>query len=232
MAAMPEIVLEAVNPEKAIEYWATKRPLSAKEKRELEKGARDRAMTVSGLNRQKQLAAVHDALRKALEDGATLADFKKEIRPLIEKQGWTSWRVENIFCTNLAAAYSAGAWAEIQDTKDAFPYLEYVAVNDDRTRPSHAVLSGLIFPVDHEFWARNYPPNGFGCRCTTAPVSRWRAEKTGAKIQTEMPSGLTYRGPGNYPIHVAAPGADKGFTNNVGMDWLAGLPGGKDGGHE
>ena len=220
---MAEIVLEAVRPEQAIEYWKTKRPLTAEEKRRLKKGARDRALTVAGLNRQKQLAAVHEALAKALEEGTTLADFKKALRPLIEKQGWTGWRVENIFRTNLAAAYAAGQWSEIQATKDAFPYLEYVAVNDDRTRPSHAVLSGLVFPVDHEFWSRNFPPNGFGCRCTTVPVSRWRAEKSGVKIETEMPSGLTYRGPNNYPIHVAAPGADKGFTNNVGLDWLAGL---------
>jgi len=224
---MSEIVLEAVRPEQAIEYWKTKRPLTAKEKLALEKGARSRALRVAGLNKQKQLEAVHKALEEALKDGAALDEFKKTLRPLIEKQGWTNWRLENIFRTNLAAAYSAGAWAEIQATKDAFPYLEYLAVDDDRTRPSHAVLSGKIYPVDHEFWARNYPPNGFGCRCTTVPVSRWRAEKSGAKIETDMPSGLTYRGPGNYPIHVAAPGADKGFTNNVGIDWLAGLPGEK-----
>ncbi len=220
---MPEISIQAVKPEKAIEYWQTKRPLTAKEKSELVKGARARALKVAGLNRRKQLEAVHKALAGALEEGTTLADFKKTIRSLIEKQGWTGWRVENLFRTNLAAAYAAGQWAEIEATKAAFPYLEYLAVGDDRTRPAHAVLNGMIFPVDHEFWRRNFPPNGFGCRCTTAPVSRWRAQQKGVTVQTEMPSGLTYRGPNNYPIPVAAPGADRGFTGNVGQDWLTGL---------
>jgi len=180
-------------------------------------------MAVAGLTKQKQLAAVYQALESALAEGKTLADFKKELKPLIEKQGWTNWRVENIFRTNLSAAYAAGAWAEIQATKEAFPYLEYLAVGDDRTRPSHAVLNGKIYPVDHEFWSRNYPPNGFGCRCTTAPVSKWRAEKKGLVIEKDMPQALNYKGPNNYPVHVAAPGADPGFTNNVGKDWLAGL---------
>ena len=218
-----EIKLEPVKPEKAIEYWKTKRPLTAEERRELEKGARERAMTVAGLARHQQLAAVHGALGKALEEGKTLAQFKKEIKPLIQSQGWSGWRVENIFRTNLASAYAAGAWAEIRANKDAFPYLEYMAVGDDRTRPAHAVLDGKVWPVDHEFWAHNYPPNGFGCRCTTAPVSRWRAEQKGVKVEKDLPANLSLKGPGGYPVHVAAPGADPGFTNNAGLDWLAGL---------
>ena len=226
-----ELKLEPVRPEKAIEYWKTRRPgarsLSADEEKKLTQGARDRALTVAGLFKQQQLAAVHEALGKALAEGKTLADFKKEIQPTIKEQGWGSWRVENIFRTNLATAYAAGAWAEIQATKEAFPYLEYVAVNDDRVRPEHAVLNGKIYPVDHEFWRHNFPPNGFGCRCATAPVSKFRAEQKGVKVETEMPSNLTYKGergaPHGYPVHVAAPGADPGFTQNVGSDWLAGL---------
>jgi hypothetical protein len=34
---------------------------------------------------------------------------------------------------------------------------------------------------------------------------------------------LIYKGQNGYPIHVAAPGADPGFHENVGKDWLAGL---------
>lgn len=219
---MAEIEIKAIKPEKALEYWQTKRPLTKKERQALETEARSRALTISGLTRQKQLEAIHKALAKALDEGLSLAEFKKEIKPTIEKQGWSSWKSENIFRTNLASAYSAGAWAEIKATQDAFPYLEYIAVDDDRTRPSHAVMSGLIYPVDHEFWRRNYPPNGFGCRCTTAPVSKWRAEQAGVKIETEMPRGMEYKGPNGYPIPVAAPGADKGFVGNVGIDWLKG----------
>jgi len=84
-------------------------------------------------------------------------------------------------------------------------------------------LDGKAFPVDHEFWDHNFPPNGFGCRCATAPVSKWRAEKKGVKVETEIPSGLVFKGENGFPVPVAAPGADPGFTQNVGKDWLAGL---------
>jgi hypothetical protein len=39
-------------------------------------------------------------------------------------------------------------------------------VLDDRTRPQHAALDGLILPASHEFWDEHYPPWGFNCRCT------------------------------------------------------------------
>jgi len=221
---MPEqIELKPVKPEKALEYWKTKRPLTKKELDGLSEDARARALTVAGLTNYRQLESVYLALEKAMAEGTTLADFKKELGPLIEKQGWGSWRVETIFRTNLAAAYAAGQWAEIQASKDAFPYLEYLAIDDDRTRPAHAVLNGKVWPVDHEFWQRNYPPNGYGCRCDTVPVSRSRAERKGVKIETELPSNLIYKGENNYPIPVAAPGADRGFVGNVGRDWFSGL---------
>ncbi|MDR1045336.1 MAG: phage head morphogenesis protein, partial [Candidatus Adiutrix sp.] len=54
-------------------------------------------------------------------------------------------------------------------------------------------------------------------------ISKWRAQKKGLKIETEMPSNLIHTGPGGYRMPVAAPGADKGFVGNVGRDWLEGL---------
>ncbi len=221
---MPEIEMQGVKPEKAIEYWKTRRPLTAKELKALEEEARSRAFAVAGITKRRQLATVHKAIGKALEEGKTLADFKKEIAPIIKDQKWPAWRVETIFRTNMASAYAAGAWAEIQANKDAFPYLEYLAVGDEATRPSHAVLHGKVYPIDHEFWQQHYPPNGFGCRCDTAPVSRFRAESKGLKVETEMPGQMIYRGvEGQAPIVVNMPGADKGFRGNAGQGWLTGL---------
>ncbi len=221
---MPEIEMQGVKPEKAIEYWKTRRPLTAKERKKLEEGARSRAFAVAGITKHQQLADIYGAINKAMNDGQTLADFKKEIAPIIEEHKWPVWRVETIFRTNMATAFAAGEWAEIQANKDAFPYLEYLSAGDEAVRPEHAVLNHLIFPVDHEFWQQHFPPNGFGCRCKHAPVSRFRAESKGLKIETEMPGPMIYRGAdGQAPIVVNMPGADKGFRGNAGVDWLNGL---------
>ena len=40
------------------------------------------------------------------------------------------------------------------------------ALLDARTRPEH----GVILPVDHPWWKRHYPPNGWKCRCKAMSV--------------------------------------------------------------
>lgn len=108
---MPEIIMQGVKPEKAAQYWKTRRPLTDAERKELESGARSRAFAVAGVTQRQQLADIYGAIGKALNEGQTLADFKKEIAPIIKEQKWPAWRVETIFRTNLASAYAAGAWA-------------------------------------------------------------------------------------------------------------------------
>ena len=66
---------------------------------------------------------------------------------------------------------SGREWLDIQQDKEAFPYLEYVAVADDRTRRSHMRLHATVLPVDDPFWNQYYPPNGWNCRCTTRQIS-------------------------------------------------------------
>ncbi|GFR66368.1 phage head morphogenesis protein, partial [Elysia marginata] len=63
--------------------------------------------------------------------------------------------------------------AQIQAVKDDFPYWQYIAVKDSRTRDNHRALDGRIFKVnDTEF----YPPIGFNCRCTARPITKKNAE--------------------------------------------------------
>lgn len=44
------------------------------------------------------------------------------------------------------------------------------ALLDARTRPEHAAWHGVILPVDHPWWKRHYPPNGWKCRCKAMSV--------------------------------------------------------------
>lgn len=65
-----------------------------------------------------------------------------------------------------------------------YPHLmdwEYVAVLDNRTRPEHAQLHGLIYRYDDPFWASFYPPNGWRCRCRVNALSDYNLKKKDAK---------------------------------------------------
>jgi len=73
-------------------------------------------------------------------------------------------------------AYSGGQIAALESIKDDFPYWQYSAVNDTRTRPSHRALHGKIFRTgDYRF----FPPIGFNCRCSAIPLSKTKAASLG-----------------------------------------------------
>ncbi|MDL1913037.1 MAG: hypothetical protein FDW93_00705 [Bergeyella sp.] len=56
-------------------------------------------------------------------------------------------------------------------------YLEYSAVNDARTRPSHKKLHRFNAPKNHPIWNKIYPPNGWNCRCTVIPGYEQKVNK-------------------------------------------------------
>ncbi len=68
----------------------------------------------------------------------------------------------------------ARQWKSYERNKDV-ANLQYVTVGDDRVRPAHALLNGIIRPKTDPFWKTNFPPNGWLCRCdaveTNDPVT-------------------------------------------------------------
>ena len=51
-------------------------------------------------------------------------------------------------------------------------------MGDDRVRQEHAALERTILPVDHPFWDKHYPPNGWNCRCNVVQVRKSRYPAT------------------------------------------------------
>ena len=218
-----EIIDEGVTPEAAIDWWKQRAKLTDAEARALTEGARQRAFYVTGLARRDLVQLVSDGIQAALENGETLDSFRERITDAIRAEGWHDRRVGLIFRTNMQSAYAAGRWKKIQAVKASRPYLQYVA-RMVRTRPSHAILHRLVYPVDHEFWKTNYPPNGFRCHCHVVTLSSRQVEKRGLTVQKEMPKSGVWKDPKTgYEYFVHFPGADKGFRGNPGMDWLDGL---------
>lgn len=218
----PEIIAEAVLPDAAIEFWKWRAKLTDEEAKALGEEAKHRAFYVTGLAKHDLVQLVSDGIEEALKNGETLPQFKARIMAAIQTQGWHDYRIENIFRTNLQTAYAAGRYKKMQAVKASRPYWQYLAVMDRRVRPSHAMLHGKVYPADHEFWAANYPPNGFRCRCGVRTLSARQVEKQGLTVETDMPKAGVWTDPKTgmeYFVHF--PGADKGFRNNPGKDWVA-----------
>lgn len=220
-----EIIAEPVAPDAAIEFWKQRARLTWDEAKGLAEGARARAFYVTGLYQRDLVKLVSDGIQTALENGETLPQFKERILAAIQSQGWHSHRVENIFRTNMQTAYSAGRYKKMQAVKASRPYWQYIAVMDRRVRPSHAILHEKVYPADHEFWAANYPPNGFRCRCGVRTLSARQVEKQGLTVENDMPQPGVWTDPKTgMEYSVNFPGADKGFGNNPFKEWASGKP--------
>ena len=208
----------------AQEFWRGKTAMTRADWDTLDASARTRAFTVSGIDRLDQLGEIHAAIQKAQNEGMSLGQFKKQIGPILDKAGITSKRrAELIFRTNMGSAYAAGRFAQMKKVAARRPYWRYVAVSDRRTRPGHRALHGLVYPHDHEFWSNFYPPNGFLCRCSVQSLSERQMKARGEIVQREFPDRRVVRDPQTGAEHFVTPMPDKGWSTNIGQDWLAGL---------
>lgn len=210
-------------------FWKDKVPMSPGEFRRLSDEAKTRAFAVSGIAKGDELATVMAAMQKAIDQGTTLADFKKDCAAVFEKRGWTgkrAWRIDNIFRTNIQTAYSVGRYKQMQSVRDRRPYWQYSAVNDKRTRPAHAAMHGKVYPADHPFWATWYPPNGFRCRCGVVTLSARDVADEKLTVETADPTGKLIEPvdpvTGNkLPARLLMP--DPGFAHNPGKSVWGGI---------
>lgn len=192
---MPKVsAVFELKPEQAIEFLRQKRMLVDKiAKKQLLDSALARATTISRMSSLEMTKDIYSSLERAMAEGKPLAQWKKEFVKELERKGWvvghdkkisrgidgklladpktgeyfgTPRRLDTIYRVNTQAAYAAGRYQRMMDNVDNRPYWQYSAVGDERTRPVHLSLNGLIYRYDDPFWITFYPPNGFNCRCT------------------------------------------------------------------
>lgn len=156
-------------PEEAIKYFRDKRVVRSEEFNDLRDEARSAAFTVGGIYRDDVLEAFKSEIARALEDGTPQREVIKRFREILAGAGHKqlgAFHLETVFRTNIQMAYGVGRRRALEEVTDDLSLWEYHAVMDDRTRPQHAALDGMVLPADHPFWDEHYPPWGFNCRCT------------------------------------------------------------------
>ncbi|MDQ7799544.1 MAG: phage minor head protein [Candidatus Edwardsbacteria bacterium] len=186
-----------LSPEKAVEYFRAKGYTISWDWYETWQEANSYAFTVSKVTRLDILRDIKTELQKALDDGLTLQQFRKNLDPILQSKGWwgqgqtesgqvvqmgSPWRLQLIYNQNIQSAYNAGRWEQQMANADARPYLQYVAVMDSVTRPAHARLDGLVFWANDPFWKTHYPPNGWGCRCSVRALSAADVKRLGLTV--------------------------------------------------
>jgi hypothetical protein len=190
----------------------------------------DRAFMVAGAMKAELLADLATAVDKAVSQGTSLQEFRRDFRDIVEKRGWhgwtgegtkkgEAWRTKVIYKTNLATSYAAGRMAQLKAS--GFAFWVYQHGNSMEPRIEHLGWDGLVLEADHPFWATHAPPNGWGCSCfITGARSRAGAARVGGKPDKPLPEGWLARDP-----RTGAPiGISKGWDHGAGASVASTLP--------
>ncbi len=183
------------------------------------------------------LQDLHQAVDKAIAEGRTFADFKRDLVPTLQAKGWwgkadmvdpatgkvvtaqlgSPRRLRIIYDTNIRMAHAAGHWQQIQRVKEARPYLRYSAIMDGRTRPEHKGWHGLVLPEDDPFWDTHYPPNGWRCRCKVQQLGPRDLDRYGYQVsERPAPETRTWTNKRTGEVHQVPDGIDPGFAYHPG----------------
>lgn len=194
--------------------------------------AHSRSFMVAGAATDSLVQDFRDEIAKAIEQGTTLADFRKAFAAIVDKHGWSyvggaGWRTRIIYETNLSTAYSAGRYAQQTepDTLAVYPFWQYVHSGSQHPRLNHLAWNGLVLRADDPWWSTHYPPNGWKCGCRVRPLSARGLERRGATVGTAPPlDPRSWTDPRTGQVRQIPKGIDPGFAYNPGQAWKDGTP--------
>ncbi|MGQ0287129.1 phage head morphogenesis protein [Pasteurellaceae bacterium 22721_9_1] len=152
-------------------YFAKKINLPTESYLDIQGEEHDYFFVVAGANRNEIVDAFRQAVDNAIEQGATLAQFRKDFDEIVDNTGWQykggrNWRTRIIYDTNVYGAYNRGRLKQHLELADVLPYWEYQHNDNAHPRQAHVDLDGTIRPASDPFWKYYYPIKAYGCHCT------------------------------------------------------------------
>jgi len=210
----------------AIRFFRSKVPIPTESWSDLWEGQHTRAFTVAGAMKASLLLDLQSAVDRAIADGVSLGQFRKDFDEIVARQGWAykggrEWRTNIIYQTNLSTAYAAGRYAQMTDpdTLQNRPYWLYKHGDSRYPRPQHLAWNGLVLTADDPWWSQHYPPNGWLCSCRVFTLSKADLQRMGKDGPDPSPPVKTREVPDpanpNRTIEVPK-GIDPGWAYNVG----------------
>lgn len=193
-----------------IAFLMSKKPELHFDYDEIKFEAHQRAFTIAKITQIDLLADIQTSLENAFVEGQSFEKWKKELKPTLQKHGWLgkvvvqkpntkeqkeifvgASRLKKIFYTNARTAY-AQSEARAGYKLPLSEYIRYVAILDNRTRHTHAQMHGKIAHRKDKFWEKNYPPNGWNCRCAVEFISKDEMDEQGFKEMSEIEKTLNF----------------------------------------
>ena len=194
------------------------------------------AFTVAQAMEMDLLEDIRAEIDRAIAEGRTLAQFQKDLTPILRKRGW--WgkeartdpqtgktvpaqlgspnRLRAIYRSNLRAARAAGQWDRAQRTKKTHPYFLYELGPGEKQCDRHRAWAGTILPVDDPWWDDHFPPNGRDCECRVRRIGEAEAERRGGATARPPRNARTMTHPRTGMRFEVDKGLDPAWASNPG----------------
>lgn len=170
---MPQVLLKPVPHTEAAKFIADKPVMSRAVFDQLLPDLQARAFTIKGIEDANLVQNVRDRIAE-IPQGADWDQVKIEIAdkisPWLDEERAPK-RAEMLIRTHGFQSYAVANEAIGERQRAAFPYAQYISMDDDNVRDSHAALDGLILPADSPFWETHTGPWDWGCRCSKVYLS-------------------------------------------------------------
>ncbi|MCX8712297.1 hypothetical protein J3U57_06195 [Gilliamella sp. B3464] len=215
--------------EEQIEFFRRKANVPTNSYADIYNNEHDYAFVVAGANRNALLNDFRAAIDKAISQGTTLEEFRKDFAEIVEKHGWSynggfNWRTRIIYETNLNSAYQAGRYQQLKDAK--FPYMEYLHSDYvEHPRELHESWDHLVLNFNDSWWNTHFPPNGYGCQCrvrgrTTGDLKRMGKNQPDKAPTINWVDKVIGENSGNPRIVRVPEGIDPSFEHRPGQSRL------------
>lgn len=186
-------------PSKAIAYLQQKKVMPSEDWWRVQGNAHNKAFVIAHMTQLDLLEDVRKSLIDAQKNGWDLKQWSEHITPKMKARGWwgkqeiqtdtgvrevqlgSPYRLKTIYQTNMAQSYEAGRQAVMQDDS-LFPYWMYSATLDNKTRPRHRALHGVVMRKTDPAWSSIAPKNGYRCRCTRIELMETDVQSQNLKV--------------------------------------------------
>jgi uncharacterized protein with gpF-like domain len=225
-------------PKRAVDYFRKKGIKPSFNYRSVWGKEHAHAFTAAGAMADELLEALREEVDRSLDEGLTFEDFKKELKPKLERMGWwgereitdpktgrtrtvnfgSPSRLEKIYFHNMRTSRVVGQWARTQRTKDVLPFLVYQLGPAEKHRDLHVQWDGTMLPADDSWWLDHMPPNGWNCHCHVRQLGPREVEKRGGESRRPPSRDVEMINPSTGKKEMVPVGIDPGWNYNPGTE--------------
>lgn len=185
--------------DEAVAFFESKQILTPDEFDALRDRYRRGGFVARDLASTRMESAAHDLIARLLAQDLTLEEARRSLRDAESADAASlgitpasNSYLDTVVRTNVATAYGHGRWSAMNapEVVALRPYTQVRTAGDNRVRPNHAALEGVVFRLGTDEAGYYAMPAGFNCRCGNVTLSQRQFDARGLALQVGRIAGV------------------------------------------